>query len=147
MNLLTHIRSLFEPVLTELAPDKAKVPDYLGMIKPAANAEHGDYQANFAMALAKALGKKPPDVAKAIVAKLPANDMLEAAEVAGPGFINLRLKPDCLASAVAADRDRPAARRRAGREAADVRHRLQRARTSPSRCTSATCAARSSATP
>ena len=53
MNLLTHIRSLFAPVLTELAPDKAKVPDYLAAIKPSGNPEHGDYQANFAMALAK----------------------------------------------------------------------------------------------
>ena len=69
MNLLTHIRSLFEPVLAELAPDQAKVPDYLAAIKPAANPEHGDYQANFAMALAKALGQKPPDVAKEIIAQ------------------------------------------------------------------------------
>ena len=57
--------------------------------------------------------------------KLPANDMLEPPTVAGPGFINLRLKPEFLAKAVQADRDRPEARRRAGREAADVRHRLQ----------------------
>src|SRR5215471_18124605 len=100
MNLLTHIRSLFEPALQELAPDKAKVLDYLAAIKPAANADHGDYQANMAMGLAKALGQKPPEVAKAIIAKLPPNEMLEPPTVAGPGFINLRLKSDFLAKAV-----------------------------------------------
>jgi arginyl-tRNA synthetase len=100
MNLLTQIRSLFEPALAALAPDKAKVPDYLAAIKPAANAEHGDYQANMAMAMAKPLGQKPQDVAKAIVAALPANDMLEPPAVAGPGFINLRIKSEFLASAV-----------------------------------------------
>jgi arginyl-tRNA synthetase len=53
-----------------------------------------------AMALAKALGQKPPDVAKAIVAKLPANDMLESPTVAGPGFINLKLKAEFVANAI-----------------------------------------------
>ncbi|MBY0514461.1 MAG: arginine--tRNA ligase [Gemmataceae bacterium] len=100
MNLLHHLRSLFEPVLTDLAPDKAKVPDLLAAIKPAGNPDHGDYQANFAMQLAKPLGRKPPDVAKAIVAKLPADAPVEPPTVAGPGFINLRLKTDFLAAAV-----------------------------------------------
>jgi arginyl-tRNA synthetase len=100
MNLLHHIRSLFAPVLAEVAPDRAKVSDYLGMVKPSANAEHGDYQANMAMALAKALGQKPPDVAKAIIAKLPANDVFEPPTVAGPGFINLKLKDSWLAAQV-----------------------------------------------
>ncbi len=101
MNLLTQLRSLFEPALTALASDKAKVPDYLGAIKPSSNADHGDYQANMAMAMAnRAAGQKPPDVAKAIIAALPANDMLEAPTVAGPGFINLRLKSEFLAKAI-----------------------------------------------
>jgi len=100
MNLLTHIRSLFELVLTEIALDKTRVPDLLAAIKPSGNPEHGDYQANMAMALAKTLGQKPPEVATAIVAKLPANDMLERPTIAGPGFINLKLKPTFLAQAI-----------------------------------------------
>jgi arginyl-tRNA synthetase len=100
MNLLTQIRSLFAPILTDLAPDKAKVPDLLASIKPATNAEHGDYQANVAMALGKALGQKPQDLAKTIIARLPANEMLEEPTVAGPGFINLRVKSAFLAKAV-----------------------------------------------
>jgi arginyl-tRNA synthetase len=111
MNLLTQIRSLFEPALTALAPDKSKVaehlaamakmPEYLAAIKPAANPEHGDYQANMAMMMAnRAIGEKPQDVAKSIVAALPPNEMLEAPTIAGPGFINLRLKSDFLAKAI-----------------------------------------------
>jgi arginyl-tRNA synthetase len=100
MNLLHHLQSLFEPVLADLAPDRAKVPDYLAAIKPTGNPEHGDYQANFAMALAKALGKKPPEVAKDVIARLPADKPVEEPTVAGPGFINLRFKPEFLAAAV-----------------------------------------------
>lgn len=100
MTLIDRVCGLFEPVLTELSPDKTKVSDYLGMVRPAANPDHGDYQANFAMPLAKASGKKPPELAKEIVGKLPANDLIESAGVAGPGFINLRLKADALAKSV-----------------------------------------------
>jgi arginyl-tRNA synthetase len=100
MNLLTQIRSLFEPALTAIAPDKSKVPDLLAAIKSSSNADHGDYQANCAMALGKALGQKPQEVAKSLIAALPANEMLEPPTVAGPGFINLRLKPDFLARSV-----------------------------------------------
>jgi arginyl-tRNA synthetase len=100
MNVLAQLRSFFEPVLDQLAPDKAKVPDYLGAIRQAQNPEHGDYQANFAMPLAKALGRKPQEVAAEVIAKLPPNDMLEPPQVAGPGFINLRLKNDWLAARV-----------------------------------------------
>jgi arginyl-tRNA synthetase len=100
MNLLQHVRSLFAPVLADVAPDPAKLPDYLAAVKPSNNPDHGDYQANFAMALAKSLGQKPPEVARAIVAKLPPSDVLETPTVAGPGFINLKLKDTWLAAQV-----------------------------------------------
>jgi arginyl-tRNA synthetase len=100
MNLLTHLRTLFGPAVAAAAPDPAKVPDYLAAVKPAGNPEHGDYQANFAMALAKAAGKKPPEVAKEIVAALPATDAIEPPTVAGPGFINVRFTSGFLATAV-----------------------------------------------
>ncbi len=91
MNLLHHVRSLFAPVLADLVPDPAKATDYLAAIKPAHNSEHGDYQANFAMGLAKLLGRKPAEVASEAVARLPANDTFGPPTVAGPGFINVRL--------------------------------------------------------
>ena len=54
---------------------------------------HGDYAVNTAMVLAKPLKKSPVDIAKAILANLPANDIIDSAEIAGPGFINIRLTP------------------------------------------------------
>jgi len=97
MNLLRELRDLFEPVLKAIAPDAAKVPEYAAMVKAVADAKNGDYQANFAMPLAKVLGQKPPELAKAILDRVLSNKIFESAVVAGPGFINLKLKTSWLA--------------------------------------------------
>ena len=55
------------------------------------NADHGDFATNAALQLAKRAGRKPREVAEAIVAALGANDVVARAEVAGPGFINFTL--------------------------------------------------------
>jgi len=102
MNLLPQLRDLLRPVLALLVPDEAKLADYLAMIRPAQNADLGDYQANFAMPMAKALKRKPQDVAADIIAGIPTNDLIESAAVAGPGFINIRLKNAALAAMVRA---------------------------------------------
>ena len=101
MTLLDHLRDLFRPVLAGLAPTPEKLADYLEMVKPSSDAKNGDYQANFAMPLAKVLSKKPPELAKEIVSALPQNELIESAAVAGPGFINVKLKTDWLAKRVA----------------------------------------------
>ena len=148
MNLLTHIRSLFEPVLTETRRrTRRRCRTTSAMIKPAANPEHGDYQANFAMALAKVLGQEAAGRGAGDRRQAARERRARTAEVAGPGFINLRLKPDWLAKAGPADRDRRPARRRSRPRSRAPSSSTISARTSPSRCTSATCAARSSATP
>ena len=59
-----------------------------------------DYQANAAMALAKKAGRNPRELADAIVGAAELDDLVEAVEVAGPGFINLTLRLDYLASEV-----------------------------------------------
>ena len=60
--------------------------------EPPRDAAHGDIATNAAMVLAKAARKKPRDIAEALLARLKANpDVIEGA-VAGPGFINLRLR-------------------------------------------------------
>ena len=68
-------------------------------IRPSQNPQFGDYQANAAMGLAKQVGGKPRDIAQKIVAAAPPElaDIAEPLEVAGPGFINIRLKSDALA--------------------------------------------------
>ncbi|MGF1496222.1 MAG: arginine--tRNA ligase [Elainellaceae cyanobacterium] len=68
------------------------------ILVPASNPKFGDFQANAAMSLAKPLKQKPRAIAEQIVAHLDVADLCETPEVAGPGFINLRLRVDYLAS-------------------------------------------------
>jgi len=66
------------------------------VLVPASNPKFGDYQANCAMPLAKRLKDKPRAIAEKIVAHLEVSDLCEPPEIAGPGFINLRLQPSYL---------------------------------------------------
>jgi arginyl-tRNA synthetase len=74
------------------------------MVAAATKPEFGDYQCNAAMALSKALKSKPRDVAERLAEGLrPAlAGAFDEPEIAGPGFINLRLRRDYLAGRVAA---------------------------------------------
>ena len=92
------------PVLTERlaeAMGKAFGPEFASAdpVVRRSSAGRGDYQANGAMALAKRLGQPPRAVAEAVVEHLDAPDLLAAAEVAGPGFVNLTLRDDALGRA------------------------------------------------
>ncbi len=60
------------------------------------NPKFGDYQSNVSLSLAKKLGQQPRAVATAIVDKLDVSGLCENPEIAGPGFINLRLKTEYL---------------------------------------------------
>lgn len=71
------------------------------LIRPAQDPRFGDFQANMAMPLAKSLGKPPRAVAEEIVANLRIDDLCEPPEIAGPGFINLRIRDEQLATATA----------------------------------------------
>jgi len=81
------LRSLVPAVLSEPA-DPALV-----VVERARDAQHGDFQSNIAMRIAKAARKNPRELAHALVAALPSNTLIAGAEVAGAGFINFRLKP------------------------------------------------------
>jgi arginyl-tRNA synthetase len=80
-------------------------------LAPASKPEFGDLQANGALALAKPLGQKPRAIAEAIVARLQADPAFTALclepQIAGPGFINLTLRPERLAAEVALRLDDP----------------------------------------
>ncbi len=99
MNLLLQIQGKLRAALHGLIAD---VEPYVAMVKPTQDAKHGDYQANCAMSLAKALGKKPREIAETIVARLELGDLLDKPEIAGPGFINLRWQSAWLAQKVQA---------------------------------------------
>jgi arginyl-tRNA synthetase len=71
--------------------------DCAAMVAPATDPKFGDYQANGVMALAKQLKTNPHKLAGQVVKVLDVRDICEPPEIAGPGFINLRLKPDFIA--------------------------------------------------
>ena len=101
MNLNHALRTALDPILAAYAPDAAERAKLLLMTRPAADAKHGDYQANFAMPLAKSLGRKPQELAAEIIAKIPADHpMISSAAVAGPGFINVKFRDEWIAGQV-----------------------------------------------
>ena len=89
------LRERFADALAGAFGDQAADAD--PMIRPSANPKFGDYQSNAAMPLAKRLGRPPRDVTAALVDHLDVADVCEPPEIAGPGFINLRLREDYLA--------------------------------------------------
>ncbi len=69
-------------------------------LRPATKPQFGHFQSNVALRLAKAEGKPPREIAQRIVAEVDLADLCEPLEVAGPGFINIRLRSDVLAGVV-----------------------------------------------
>lgn len=78
----------------------AEIESYASMVRPTADARFGDYQSNCAMPLAKRLGRPPREVAQQLIDAIRLDDLCHPPEIAGPGFINLRLKDESLAEAV-----------------------------------------------
>ena len=93
MNLLSSVRERFAAALASVVSD---VAPSLEMIRRAQDAKFGDFQANFAMSLKNQLGKPPREIAQQIVDRLQIDDLCETPEIAGPGFINLRLRDSFL---------------------------------------------------
>lgn len=91
MNLLRLLQQRFAPVLADYADDPAP---FVAMVRPAQDAKFGDFQANFAMSLAKRHGLNPQELAARIAEKVQLDDLCSEVEIAGPGFINLRLRED-----------------------------------------------------
>jgi arginyl-tRNA synthetase len=70
------------------------------VVEPPRDASHGDMATNAAMVLAKEAKAKPRDLAEAMAIKLRADDLIASVDVAGPGFINLTLKPKAWSDAL-----------------------------------------------
>jgi arginyl-tRNA synthetase len=70
------------------------------VVEPPRDSSHGDMATNAAMVLAKDAKAKPRDLADAIAARLRADPLIASVDVAGPGFINLTLKPEAWAEAL-----------------------------------------------
>ncbi|WP_252178712.1 arginine--tRNA ligase [Endozoicomonas sp. 4G] len=68
------------------------------MVRQSARANFGDYQCNAVMAAAKKMGLKPRDLAQKVAENLDLEGIAENTEIAGPGFINIYLRPEWLAA-------------------------------------------------
>ena len=95
---MTHLfATLRERVLAALAADLPDLPpEELARVEvtPAREAAHGDMATNAAMVVAKPAGRKPQEIAQALVARLKDQPDIAEASVAGPGFV----KPCCAPS-------------------------------------------------
>jgi len=96
MNLFSEYRSRIVQAVDELC-SSGVLPKDLDTsrvsVEPPREAEHGDLATNAAMVLAKQAGLKPRDLAEHIAEKLRADAQVTGVEIAGPGFINIRLEP------------------------------------------------------
>lgn len=96
MNLFSDIRELVIAALDDLAA-QGTLPAGLDLaavaVEPPRDAAHGDMATNAAMVLAKPSGLQPRIIADALAARLMQDPRIAGADVAGPGFLNLRLDP------------------------------------------------------
>ena len=85
-DLATLVKKTAESIL----PDPSVLPDEVTVERPR-NPEHGDYATNLALQVAKKAGMNPRELGQKLADALANDPAIESAEIAGPGFINLRL--------------------------------------------------------
>ncbi len=87
------VRSSAVRVLADRGLDHTALPERVTVERPR-NPEHGDYATNLALQVAKKIGLAPRELAEALADVISDTEGVESAEVAGPGFLNLRLAAD-----------------------------------------------------
>ena len=87
------IAEILEEKISSVMAEVTGQKGFPALVVPATDSKFGDYQVNGVMALAKKLKTNPLQLAEKIVEELKLDDICETPEIAGPGFINLRLKP------------------------------------------------------
>jgi arginyl-tRNA synthetase len=96
MDLFAEVKALVLDGIARLVA-AGKLPDGFDLgavtVEPPRDPAHGDMATNAAMVLAKEARAKPRELAEKIAEKLRADDLITSVDVAGPGFINLTLKP------------------------------------------------------
>ncbi|HRJ62052.1 MAG TPA: arginine--tRNA ligase [Azospirillaceae bacterium] len=104
MNIFKHYEAVVRAILADLTA-AGKLPEGLDTgkltVEPPRDASHGDLSTNAAMVLGKQARMAPKALAELIAEALRARGEVTAVEVAGPGFINLRLSPDVWRAGVA----------------------------------------------
>ncbi|WP_100466401.1 arginine--tRNA ligase [Mycobacteroides abscessus] len=99
-DLADLLRSTATTVLDERGLDTSALPAVVTVERPR-NPEHGDYATNVALQVAKKVGVAPRDLAAWLVEALVSHAAIAGAEIAGPGFVNLRIAADAQGAIVA----------------------------------------------
>lgn len=100
-SISTVLTNLFHEAALKAYPELASQPENAqAEITPSTQDKFGHYQYNSAMKLSKPLKQNPRQIAEKIAANLEKNDCIERIEIAGPGFINITLKPEFLSDEV-----------------------------------------------
>ncbi|AWH87534.1 arginine--tRNA ligase [Limnobaculum parvum] len=95
-----NIQALLSDKITQALIAAGAPADCEAQVRQSAKAQFGDYQANGIMAVAKQLGLPPRQLAEQVLTHLDLSPIANKIEIAGPGFINIFLDPDWLASKV-----------------------------------------------
>ena len=93
MNVLNRLRRAFAAA----APEGTSPDAFAAAVRPSTDPKFGDYQANGCMAAAKVAKRNPRELAAEVARRVDLEPMAEAPEVAGPGFLNVRLREDWIA--------------------------------------------------
>ena len=96
MNVLQHLRDAFAVA----TPEGGDPATFASAVRASNDAKHGEYQANGCMGLAKSQGKNPRELAQGVAERVDLAPLAGRPEVAGPGFLNVRLRDDWIAEAV-----------------------------------------------
>ena len=99
-DLAELLRGTAAKVLAERGLDVSVLPETLTVERPR-NPEHGDYATNVAMQVAKKVGTNPRELAGWLADALTAAEGIDSADIAGPGFLNIRLAADAQGAIVA----------------------------------------------
>lgn len=103
MNAVQQVEEQIKATLKEavIAAQLTDAPEDLNIhLETPRNKEMGDYATNVAMQLTKVAKRAPRQIAEAILEHLPKNEWIESIEIAGPGFMNIRVKKDYLVDVV-----------------------------------------------
>ncbi|BAQ59953.1 arginyl-tRNA synthetase [Geminocystis sp. NIES-3708] len=96
--MIDKLRNLFTSALIQAFGDELSSIDPL--VVPASNPKFGDYQCNVALSLAKTLQQPPRLIAQTIINNVKLDNFCEPLEIAGPGFINIKIKPEYIAKKI-----------------------------------------------
>lgn len=99
MQIATLLKQRLATALSNLTDDTAELAE---MVRTTQDPKFGDYQANCAMPLKQRLGLPPREIAEKIIQHIEVSDFCEPPEIAGPGFINFRLRQDWIGAATTA---------------------------------------------